>query len=269
MNVRNKRKSLKRNLTTLTCLLLIFLSLAQVIPACESDYVIWIPRSKDADPLYRFIRNGKAGYIDQSGKIVIEPTIDFYGNSGYEFHNGLLHPSASDAQYFDMTGKLVIDKDYSSAWDFSDGLAAALPKNGGNWGFIDRSGELVISPRFINYPNGYPYPFSEGLAMIEVRKKYGYIDHTGEFVIKPQFLFGTSFQDRMARVVVEGPCSYLKFDPCPDIRVLGEAKKGQRLQSCKFAFIDKSGSVISDDRYDDAKDFSEGLAPVKMGEKWG
>src|SRR5215211_4649 len=105
-----------------------------------------------------------------------------------------------------MTGKLVIDKSYSSAWDFSEGLAAAMPENGKRWGYIDRTGEFVISPRFDTYPKGYVRSFSDGLAMIEVGKKYGYIDRSGEFVIQPKFLHGTGFQEGMARVVVEGPC---------------------------------------------------------------
>lgn len=267
MNAR--RNGWQRELTTALCLLL-FLLPAQVATACSWDYLIWMIHSKDADPLYRFVRDGKAGYIDRSGKIVIKPVLGVYGNGGSAFENGLLNLSVSDeTRYMDKTGKIVINKNYSSAWDFSDGLAAVLPEDGGKWGFIDRSGEFAISPRFVGYPDGYPYPFSEGLAMIEVGKKYGYIDHSGEFVIQPKLLWGTSFQDGMARVVVEGPCLYFKLDPCPDSRILGEAVEGKQVPMCKFTFIDKSGSVISNERYDEAKDFSEGLAPVKVGEKWG
>lgn len=258
----------KRKLKAAICLLLIYLLPVPVALACSWDYPIWMIRSKTADPFYRFIKNGKAGYIDRSGKIVVEPKLEAYDNSGDEFHDGLLHTSVSESQYVDTTGKLVLDKGYYRGWDFSDGLAAAMKNNGEKWGYIDRSGEFVISPRFAGYPNGYVHPFSEGLAMIEVGKKYGYIDHSGEFTIQPRFLFGMQFQDGMARVIVEGPCSYFRFGPCPESRTFGESN-GKQLPGCKIAFIDKAGQVISGERYDDAKDFSEGLAPILKGEKWG
>jgi len=44
--------------------------------ACSADRIIWMPNDDSADPLYRFIANEKAGYIDRSGKIVVPPTLD-------------------------------------------------------------------------------------------------------------------------------------------------------------------------------------------------
>jgi hypothetical protein len=251
-----------------TGLLIVCFLTTQISVACSWDYLIWQIRSKTADPLYRFVQNGKAGYIDRSGKVVIKPTFDFYGNGGDEFESGLLHISVSEAKYVDTTGKLVIDKNYSSAWDFSEGLAAAMPEGVEKWGYIDRTGEFVISPRFDTSPKGYVYSFSDGVAMIEVAKKYGYIDRTGEFVVQPKFLHGADFHEGMARVVVEGPCMYYGLGPCPDSEALGDETQGE-LSPCKFTFIDKSGSIITNARFDYAKEFSEGLAPIRIGEKWG
>jgi hypothetical protein len=234
--------------------------------ACEWDYPIWQVRSKSADPLYRFVQNGKAGYIDSTGKVVINPQFSADGNSGDEFHDGLLEIGVSDGRYVDVTGKLIIDKGHG--WDFSEGLAASFDREQQKWGYIDRSGKFAISPRFGTYPNGYVSSFSDGLAVIEVGKKYGYIDRTGEFVIQPRFLHATDFQEGMARVVVEGPCVYVGNGPCPDVRKVGENGEG-KVPSCKFAFIDKSGSIVTSQRYDYAKEFSEGLAPVMIGERWG
>jgi hypothetical protein len=62
---------------------------ATVAFGCSADYLIWIPRSKSADPLYRFVKNGKAGYIDRSGRVVIPPKLEPYGNYGSEFHDGV------------------------------------------------------------------------------------------------------------------------------------------------------------------------------------
>lgn len=41
------------------------------------------------------------------------------------------------------------------------------------------------------------------------------------------------------------------------------------LPPCQFTFVDKTGAQITTERYDYARDFSEGLAPVRVGGKWG
>lgn len=267
MNIPIQRKRLWRYFVIATCLLLLLsLSSGHFATACSWGYPIWMIRSESADPLYRFVRNGKAGYIDRSGKIILEPRFDFYGNFGGEFHDGLLQIGVSRGQYIDMTGKLVINKNLSSSGDFSEGLAAAIPKGEKKFGYIDHSGEFVISPRFAQ--EGYVHSFSEGLAAIQTAKRFGYIDRSGEFVIPPAFLHGTDFHEGMARVVIEGPCVYYGTGPCRDARVLPEGKLGQA-PPCKFTFIDKFGSILTAERFDYAKDFSEGLAPVKVEGKWG
>ena len=252
----------------MTKLLVLALTTA-VVFACEWDYGIWIPRSKSADALYRFVKNGQAGYIDKTGRVVIRPKFDAYGNYGAEFHDGLLEIALSDGRYVDRTGKVVIDKGFYRGWDFSEGLAVAMRQGENLWGYIDTSGEFAISPRFETFPNGYVYPFSDGLAMIKVKGRFGYIDRSGEFVIKPQFLDGSSFVDGMARVVTEGPCIYFPDGACPSPRVPGGISGKWDYPPCKFTYIDKTGRVITEARFDYARDFSEGLAPVRIGTRWG
>jgi len=236
--------------------------------ACSWDYPIWIPRSKSADPLYRFVKNGKAGYIDGSGRIVIPPKLKPWGNYGSEFHDGLLEIAVGDGRYVDRTGEVVIDKGFYRGWDFSEGLAVAMREGEDLWGYIDTSGEFAISPRFASSLDDYVYPFSDGLAMIEVKGKFGYIDHSGDFVIKPRFFGGFSFSDGMARVVAEGPCAYWTDGPCTSPISAG-GREGATHPPCKFTYIDKTGRVITQARFDYARDFSEGLAPIRIGSQWG
>lgn len=240
---------------------------------CDSDYPIWIPRSATADRLYRFIKGRKTGYIDQSGKVVIPPVIPFAGGNGGEFHDGFLKPGVADGIYFDATGKRVIDKDFYRGWAFSEGLAVAMEKDGGKWGYINTKGEFAISPRFDSSPMDYVWSFEGGFAKIEVAGKIGYIAHTGEFVVKPEFLDGDSFHEGMARVIVEGPCAYSRIteeSPCPNFGIVPRGTKTpDTLPACKYSFIDKSGKVISAQRFDYALPFAEGLAPVRVGRLWG
>jgi len=234
--------------------------------ACESDYPIWIPRTPGADPLYRFVKNGRAGYIDQSGHIVIPPKLELEGNSRSEFHDGLLEIGVFDGKYVDRTGEVVLDKGLYRGWDFSEGLAVAMRKDENLWGYINTSGEFAITPRFETGGDSYVWPFADGLAKIKVHGKYGYIDHSGKFVIPPQFPDGVNFHDGMARVVTDGPCTYFPEGGCGFANP--EKVGGESTTSCRFTFTDKTGRVITTERFDNARDFSEGLAPVQIGKLW-
>jgi hypothetical protein len=263
-----------RALRTITLVCVVTFIIASSSSPCDWDYLIWIPRSADADPLFRFINADKVGYIDKTGKIVVPPVIPFTGgNDGGEFHAGLLETGIGDGVYLNTSAAKAIDKKLYRGWDFSEGLAVAREKEGGKWGYINTKGEFAISPRFGSSPKDYVWPFEGGFAKIEVAGRFGYIDHTGAFVVPPKFIDGDSFHEGMARVVVEGPCTHseaLEENPCLDLRVVPKGTNTQgALPACKYAFIDKSGSMISEQRYDYALPFAEGLAPVRIGKSWG
>jgi len=250
--------------------ILLFVLAAASASMGESE--IWIPRSPDADPLYRILskkdegrRHRKAGYIDSTGKIVIPFVVPYWGgNVDDEFHDGRLEVATGDGVYIDTHGHKAIHRRFYRGWDFSEGLAAALEKDGGKWGYIKTNGQFAITPRFPSYPNGHVSSFAEGLTAIETEGKVGYIDRTGSFVIPQKFLYGGSFHDGMAIVVVEGPCFAFLFGdlvPLP-------AGLRQSGALCKYSFIDRAGSILSG-RFDGVEDFSEGVAPIQVGKLWG
>ena len=214
------------------------------------------------------------GFIDQTGKVVVPPELKYWGsNGGDEFHDGLLAIDAPKGIYVDHSGKTVTDTSFLRHWspNFSEGLAEAKSEDTKKWGYINPKGEWAITPRFDGFPSENLGPFHGGLAAIEAAGQTGYIDTTGAFAIPPRFLKGDYFFDGMARVVVEGPCMYGdRGNPCGDFKALPKGTKlDSRLPSCKFTFVDRSGKIISDERYDSADHFSEGLAPVRVGNKWG
>ena len=261
------------NLPVLVLLLSFFASFDVSVPACSWDYPIWQNRDKNADPYYRFVRDGMVGYIDKKGKIVVQPssTVFLGGNGGGEFHDGLLLTGVNDGPYLDTTGKIVLDIPLYHNWDFSEGLAAVMPSNAANrWGYIDRTGKFVIEPKFESYPVGYVSPFADGMAMIEVGKQYGFIDTKGNFAIPPSYLWARGFSEGRARVIIDGPCSRPGFEePCDFGETLGKTADAQNVTACKFGFIDKSGHLVGTNEFEDARDFSEGLAAVQKNGKWG
>lgn len=258
---------------------LFVLLLGSTLWGCEADGLIWMPPTDRADPLFRIIIDGRAGFIASSGKIVIAPKLEVKSNWGQAFYDGLLMLGVSEGPFLNTSGKKVLDNGFYRLWDFSEGLAPALEKSDSKWGYVNHSGDFVISPRFPFYPESLVSGFSEGLAAVESNGKLGYIDRSGNFAIPQRFVAGTEFDGGIARVVVEGPCvffDYENFDPCFRMSPhtaprTGDAGRGgsSSLVACKWSYIDKTGRKLIGAEFDAALRFNEGLAAVKVGRHWG
>src|SRR6266536_3309670 len=142
-------------------------------------------RQQQARDLFPVEKDGKYGFIDRQGKIVIP--IQFDGVN--EFHEGLALVTAGKKKMFiDATAKVVINPQFDIVDDFSEGVAAVnigqtripnigLISNPGKWGYIDTTGKLVMPLRFTHAED-----FNEGLAAITDgdRDHGAFIDHSGK-----------------------------------------------------------------------------------------
>ena len=57
---------------------------------------------------------------------------------------------------------------------------AVKPSMSGRWGFIDKTGKMVINPQFDEVES-----FSGGRARVKNETRIGYIDVTGNYVSNP------------------------------------------------------------------------------------
>ena len=123
---------------------------------------------------------GKWGYIDKTGKFVIEPRFD----GAEDFSEGLAPVKLGDKWgYIDKTGKLVIKRQFDYTGAFSEGLALVevVDKTvGPEFGYIGKTGKYAINQQF-----GDAFGFSGGLAWVRIDDKRGYIDNTGKYVWEP------------------------------------------------------------------------------------
>jgi WG containing repeat len=102
-----------------------------------------------------------------------------------------LLPVAKDGMwgYIARTGEMIIPPHYDNADEFYEGLAAV--EVGTKYGFIDESGKIVIPPQF----DDRAFWFNDGLANVRLRDKWGFIDKTGKMVIPPLYDEGGKFSE--------------------------------------------------------------------------
>ena len=108
--------------------------------------------------------------------------------------------------YIDAKGDLVIKPVYTDVGDFSAcGLAPVRVDNGSSpalYGYIDTKGEMIIKPTF-EYARAFTEPAR--LAVVRIDGKYGYVNDRGEIAVKPIFAAAEDFTGNgMARVKPAG-----------------------------------------------------------------
>jgi hypothetical protein len=201
------------------------------------------------------------GYIDKNGRYVIgaSSNIQFAG----DFHEGLARFSSAETGkygFIDKTGKVVVPAEYEAAWDFSEGLAAVAKD--GKLGFIDKTGSVVI-PLQYNYETYGGYRFSNGLAVVTAgdfeSPDYMVIDKTG----KPAFDFeydyaAASFSEGLLVVGSGGQWAGENVKPYSRSFIGG-----------KYGVIDTNGNELVPPVYDSIKSFLDGIAVVCNGGKYG
>lgn len=127
----------------------------------------------------------KYGLIDETGKYILPlRDMEYLGS----VHNGLASFRGNDKYGFiDMTGQERIKPQFDWVDEFSEGLCV-VRNDKGKHGYIDTTGKLVV-----NYQFDYSYKFENAQAKVEVKNLWGAIDMTGKFVVKPTHSYATGW----------------------------------------------------------------------------
>jgi hypothetical protein len=239
--------------------------------------------------LFPVVKDGKWGYMDGKGQVVIAPKYDL----AFDFQEGLACVAVGPLRGFiDASGAEIIKPQFGWCGRFSEGLTLAclkpqlfgemvdFYKGSLNWGMVDRTGavdkrfgtswdtegfsegRIVIMGKTCQGREGKKLEhdaealgalFSEGLLPAKKGGKWGYLDTAMKWTIEPRFDGADRFSEGLAAVASAS----------------GGGKKGSRDATCKFGFVDKSGKPVIEQKFDGAWPFSEGLAAVGAGGKWG
>lgn len=147
----------------------------------------------------------------------------------------------------------------------------AKVRDNDKYGYIDKSGAMVISPQFDKAG-----AFSEGYAPALQGKKWGYINTSGEWVIQPTYDKAKAFHSGYTLVLKDDQWNYIDASET----VLSTPVKEKfydfnengvafyRVEK-KMGLMNTSGKVFVEPIYDAIKPFVDGHARVKKTDQWG
>jgi len=209
---------------------------ADVVIKCQYDTTFAF-----TEGLGRVKQNGKYGFVDKTGKLLIPAKFD----AADAFTEGFAAVFADGKSFFiDKKGTDVFKKTFKTLSAFSNGLALCS-NDGGQRGFIDSKGNPVIP-----FTLEAAHPFKNGLAPVRFagEKIWKAINTKGEVVFtfsdKVKSVMG-SFSDGMAMVYVDGPAGY----------------------NVHYDFVNEKGDFVCDAPYASAKPFQNGRAIITYENK--
>lgn len=202
--------------------------------------------------------------------------------------------------YINQLGDVVIKPQFDVAKKFSEGLARV--KLDGKWGFVDESGYLAIKPFYelksseednLRYLDFHEDKAAFSISGEKSSRKWGYLNKQGEVVIDPVWDYADEFSEGIARVgrkisyqtgriitktsegfYIDGNGQILNFSVVGEtfsegIAVFHIREDGGRKE--KSGYIDKNGNVIIDPQKRICESFSQGLARARTwnSDEWG
>jgi hypothetical protein len=248
------------------------------------------------EPLFPIVQNGKWGYMNARGEIIIPPRF----KAAEEYSEDL---AWADDTFIDGTGKAIInlrpllEQQIAPDHKFIDGvvmlrdvqhtgfirfmslarLQTSTPSIS-DWATLNKQGQVWVPP--------YPLlqPFKGGLAPINLNGGVAFMNTSGEVVIPPGIY--QSYSD-----CGEGLCAVSSalnsdhlwgfVDTHGQIAITpqyngahgfheGLARASSlMLRKEIWGFINTSGHFVVPPEYDEADDFSDGYAAVKKNDRWG
>lgn len=178
---------------------------------------------------YFKIKNPDVGYIDTTGKIVIEPIYD----GALWVKNGMVQLRKGFNQWgvLRMDGSVVVPFEYMHIGGFYDGMAVV--KKNGKKGYVNTKGELVIP---IEYDRAFG--FENGLALVIKDNKVGFLNTSGEVAIPFEY------EDiKMISDVVESPATLSGYENTNERFMMEEGYMILKKDG-KWGYLNKEGKVV-------------------------
>ena len=142
----------------------------------------------------QYIKKYKWGFIDKTGKMVIEPQYE----DVERFTDGLC-PVKSEGKYgyINTNGEMVIKNQYDTAENFVRGTA--IISIDGGYALIDKKGAILTETKFSSIEYDKEEFLSNGLYRVKLDGKDGFIEvETGKTIIHPKYDWVQNFKEGVA-----------------------------------------------------------------------
>jgi hypothetical protein len=147
--------------------------------------------------------------------------------------------------------------------------------DGKRWGYIDSSGKQIV-PCIVSQISY----FIDGYTKVIIDKKPAFIDHKGHIYPLPDGMeYGDKIGDGL--ILFFDKIKIPSFMPSPGMMRPGMAGPGMMgpgiwpvsrpasMPVIKYGFMNLKGKIVIPRQYENAHEFSEGLAAVQVNKKWG
>lgn len=191
---------------------------------------------------------------------------------------------------------IVIACIYEDARTFSEGLVAV--KHNGKWGFISTLGDVIIPfiySKVRSFSGGFAYVYYDaGYGPNSKDSKYVFIDKIGKeiiynsddcihfsediFTVCNNWHFPNTWQfyDKSGKLLFKNEFVMDNYPFPLEAGTKGYASAGSFSEGLaaicdgeKWGFIDMDGKKIIQNKYDEINSFADGLAAIKLNDKWG
>jgi hypothetical protein len=154
---------------------------------------------------------------------------------GLAAFNVITEEGESKWGFVDKTGKVVIAPQFLSVSNFSDGKCG-VSNSDGKWGFIDKEGKISINHQFDGADD-----FKNGKCIVKSSDKEGVIGKDGKYIVNPQF----------SNMYVDGDLFMVQEDE-------------------KWGWCDKEGKLVINPQFEQTFPFNDNsITAVKSGKNWG
>lgn len=228
------------------------------------------PLHAQTPQIFPFFQDGKIGYINRQGTVVLPAQFDTQSPAFLvpEAGEGLYALKKDGAVgYFDISGNAVIKPAYDWGYPFQSGYAIVSKNNPRGksdplsgtyeWGVINREGGYVIKPQKGQIER------HDGLLLVKTwlpparEYRYDLLTLSGEIITSSQIA------EEFTAESYERKNAMLRYRLTFHEDLIPSAIQG------KFGYKNRQNGFEIKPHYEDARHFSEGLAAVRSGGLWG